>query len=275
MSKRDLGFEDVAPVVATGRAITKARSGAPTPPSLAEALRQAGVESFAGEPANFAAMEIGERIRMARQEAGLTQAELARRAGCKQGDLSDIERGKGRDGPSYKTLKAIAVALDEELPINPPPAEAWMPMIEVIGKGTHVHSSVTDYEILLPLYGNDEWTVLKKSVRSRLETLWAKSPGSSTYGASKVCQIVNVGPAQHARFRCYDGFAVLSKVRGGGEVKVRKPIYRFHASEHADAVAILSGDSVVEVDTADGETCVFMVAPAGVLMARTTEADCD
>lgn len=54
-------------------------------------------------------------IRELREKRGWTQTELARRAGVKQGVLSDIETGTTRD-PRVGTLSAIANAL--EVPIE-------------------------------------------------------------------------------------------------------------------------------------------------------------
>lgn len=50
------------------------------------------------------------RIRTLRLRAGVTQVELARRVGCGQSTLSDIESGK--TDPSQKRLEAIARALN-------------------------------------------------------------------------------------------------------------------------------------------------------------------
>jgi len=54
-------------------------------------------------------MQIGKRIRKARLEAGLTQAELAKKAGVGQGTLSLYESGKVR--PTAEALGKIARAL--------------------------------------------------------------------------------------------------------------------------------------------------------------------
>jgi len=54
------------------------------------------------------------RLRMAR---GLTQAELASRLGCKQSDVSRIER-KGYQGFTYTFLNRLAKILDVNLELN-------------------------------------------------------------------------------------------------------------------------------------------------------------
>lgn len=52
-------------------------------------------------------------VKVIREWRGLTQAELARRAGLHRVQLHDVETGKSRG--SVDTLKAIAVALDVAL----------------------------------------------------------------------------------------------------------------------------------------------------------------
>lgn len=52
--------------------------------------------------------ELGVRLRRARRHLGLTQAQLARRAGINQGYLSELERGLR--SPSRATLRALAMA---------------------------------------------------------------------------------------------------------------------------------------------------------------------
>ena len=241
--------------------IGRARLGVNPPPSLIDGLRDGGARTFDGEP-NLVALEIGERIRTARQFGGLTQAQLAHRAGCNQGDLSNIERGKGRDGPSYKTLKAIAEALDVELTINPRPAPH--PAIFAIGDDVRIKCSATAYEEVYPLYADSEWTRIRERVASHWRDLGeARLPIRDT-----ACQIFNVAPEQHAVFRCDPGLHVIGKIRGAGDVRVKHAVYRFRASEPDGAVAILGKDSEMVVDTAERESCVFMAVPAGVLMAH-------
>lgn len=55
-------------------------------------------------------MDFGNRIRVARKSAGLSQEALARRAGMSLKGLGDIERGSSAD-PHYSTLAGIANAL--------------------------------------------------------------------------------------------------------------------------------------------------------------------
>ncbi len=55
-------------------------------------------------------MDIGSRIKAARKAAGLSQEELARRAGMSLKGMGDIERGDIED-PHYSSLSKIAGAL--------------------------------------------------------------------------------------------------------------------------------------------------------------------
>jgi transcriptional regulator with XRE-family HTH domain len=53
------------------------------------------------------AAAFGEHIRRVRRTCGLTQKELARRAGMSPTELSDIERGRGKRGPSLETVNKL------------------------------------------------------------------------------------------------------------------------------------------------------------------------
>ena len=54
-------------------------------------------------------MTVGERIRERRKECGMTQAEVAKKAGISRSYFSDVE--KDYYNPSIDTLKSIAAAL--------------------------------------------------------------------------------------------------------------------------------------------------------------------
>jgi ribosome-binding protein aMBF1 (putative translation factor) len=59
------------------------------------------------------AFELAERVRQARERAGLTQAELASRIGSTQPAIACLEAGGST--PSFDTLRRIAAALGLEL----------------------------------------------------------------------------------------------------------------------------------------------------------------
>ena len=56
---------------------------------------------------------ISKKVKLARVQRGLTQAELAKRVGTKQTSISRLESGKV--SPSISFLKQIAIALDTYL----------------------------------------------------------------------------------------------------------------------------------------------------------------
>jgi len=62
---------------------------------------------------------VGERIARRREQLGLTQQQVAERAGVRQAEISRIERGKAN--PTQTTLEKIAAALDAQLVLVPRP----------------------------------------------------------------------------------------------------------------------------------------------------------
>jgi HTH-type transcriptional regulator/antitoxin HipB len=66
------------------------------------------------------AFELAERVRRARERAGMTQAELASRIGSTQPAVARLEAGGTT--PSLNTLRRIAAALDLELIVDLRPA---------------------------------------------------------------------------------------------------------------------------------------------------------
>lgn len=76
---------------------------------------KAGVETVAPEPDPLSPFDttrgtLAEKLVRRRKGAGLTQAELARRAQVRVETLNRIERGKTT--PDFKTVRKLAVALE-------------------------------------------------------------------------------------------------------------------------------------------------------------------
>jgi transcriptional regulator with XRE-family HTH domain len=69
------------------------------------------------ETATQQTIEIGQRFRLGRQQAGLTQRRVAERADVSQSEVSRLERGR-RPGMALFRLVAIAYALGPQFPFG-------------------------------------------------------------------------------------------------------------------------------------------------------------
>jgi ribosome-binding protein aMBF1 (putative translation factor) len=74
-------------------------------------------QRLAEAQATMSALALGDRIRMLREGAGLTQAELAKRIGTQPSQISRIEDAD-YTGHSVETLRRIATALNATLHIE-------------------------------------------------------------------------------------------------------------------------------------------------------------
>jgi ribosome-binding protein aMBF1 (putative translation factor) len=74
-------------------------------------------ERLAEAHATMSALALGDRIRILRERAGLTQAELAKRTGTQPSQISRIEDAD-YNGHSMETLRRIATALHATLRIE-------------------------------------------------------------------------------------------------------------------------------------------------------------
>ena len=83
-----------------------------------ESLRKRGMAAngfVEGYEARDAIMQAARVVREMRSEAGLTQAELAARAGMSQPEISRLETGLGKQGPSVETIGRLAQACNRRL----------------------------------------------------------------------------------------------------------------------------------------------------------------
>ena len=98
--------------------MSKRRHQPATKHSALASLRQRGLcaEGFAeGYAARDAILRAGLMVRAMRTDAGLTQTQLAKRAGMSQAEISRLEAGLGKHGPSVETLNRLAQACDLRL----------------------------------------------------------------------------------------------------------------------------------------------------------------
>ncbi|HEV2999717.1 MAG TPA: helix-turn-helix transcriptional regulator [Solirubrobacteraceae bacterium] len=75
-------------------------------------------------------MDVGQAIRDARRRAGLTQADLARRARTSQATLSAYETG--RKEPSISTLERVLAAAGAQLTVAPGPFDNGRTFADVL-----------------------------------------------------------------------------------------------------------------------------------------------
>lgn len=238
--------------------VSVARADAPRSVGLVDGLKGLGITHFGHEKIDFPALEFGSRLREMRLRRGWTQAQLATVVGCQQGDLSDIERGKGKDGPTYRVLRDLAVALGEPFPINPPQPVA---LVES-GDESQITQSFADFSTFEPLL-----TAAKRSGLVRYVSHRAKNASSLLQS----CTLINVGENSKARLTPNIELVVLTKVSGGGRFQVYNPVHRRHGSDDGDPIAILGPESRVQVTTGQDENLILMVAAAGGVLAASRQ----
>ena len=96
----------VRPTVATGELDLDSLIG--STPAEQQAARDAEI-----------ILEVGEMVRSVRDARGVSQEELAELTGMTRSQISDVERGIGRVGPSLITLRRLMCALDDDLVVEP------------------------------------------------------------------------------------------------------------------------------------------------------------
>lgn len=94
---------------------------------LISSLEENDPELAALAPMSSAAVEAGELVRAVRLAANMPQKRLAEAAGLSQPALSAVERGEGKDGPTYRTLRDLARALGLRIAFVPAAAAAEAP----------------------------------------------------------------------------------------------------------------------------------------------------
>ena len=233
--------------------------------TLVEAANKLGGIGAERSRSSPAAIELGDRIRSARQFRQWTQAELAARAGLAQGDLSNIERGKGVDGPSVSTIRAIALALEIELPIGSPHSE---PVI-VEGARSDVTHSSGDYTTFAPLLTLGEWEHMRDYARAKVKL----SESLVSHGGG--CMILQVGSSGGiSTVRSADEVVVVAPLRGAGTFRFHKAMHRKQGGALIPgiAVGILGREGSVDITPEPGGSMAVMMIAAAALL-RTKEAE--
>jgi transcriptional regulator with XRE-family HTH domain len=93
-------------------------------------------------------MDVATTVRRARERAGLTQAELARRAGTSQATISAYEGGSKT--PAVATLARLLAATGSRLTVEPVPAPAAEPSLAELSRRARTLLDVLELAETLP-----------------------------------------------------------------------------------------------------------------------------
>ncbi len=77
--------------------------------------------------------EVAIVVRSMREQAGLTQAQLAKRVGVSQPMIARMERGLDQRTPRWETLRKIGLAFGKQLKLSFVEADGDEPLVEVNG----------------------------------------------------------------------------------------------------------------------------------------------
>lgn len=88
--------------------------------SLTAALDQVGDKLRLAEGQTPASVEFGIQLKRARVARGMTQTRLAELVGIPQAMISNLERGRGADGPTYATMRKLGDVLGLEVTFAAP-----------------------------------------------------------------------------------------------------------------------------------------------------------
>jgi ribosome-binding protein aMBF1 (putative translation factor) len=80
--------------------------------------------------------EVAVVVRRMREQAGLTQAQLAGLVGTSQPMIARMERGLDQRTPRWETLRKVGLALGKQLKLSFVAADADEPLVEVDGMPT-------------------------------------------------------------------------------------------------------------------------------------------
>jgi transcriptional regulator with XRE-family HTH domain len=115
-------------------------------------------------------LELGARIRAARRARGLTQEELARRAGMSLNGVASLEQGERKD-PHFSTLSHIADALDTS--IGELVGEEQAPKVQALSPPESSSADdvvvVEERRVLFVLFAS--WAHWAQSLRERMQKL--------------------------------------------------------------------------------------------------------
>jgi transcriptional regulator with XRE-family HTH domain len=224
--------------------------------SLGAALRDVGglSEVVGVSGVDAAALEIGQLIRRERFANGLTQIDLAKAVGIAQSALSNIELGKGNDGPSYRLLRNIAHALGKSFtpffvrsPAGGPPD-----LVTFAGPSP----GFSRYEVSVAgfirgLLDQNEFT----DVCAQVQTIISGYGRAYNMGELFQPTMCRVLPLAHTRLETH-GLTVFLAVNGALRIESDQTLGAF------DKGYIVAADKTIEVANPNPESLSFLSVPA-------------
>jgi len=205
-----------------------------------------------------AALEIGQTIRRVRVAQGMTQVSLAEAAGISQAALSDIELGKGSDGPSYRILREIARALGLEFLQK-----------ESVGENVEIKADPSD--VIMIAEGSKDCVAYAPSIDGLIKVLFDKNEVSDVcvrlrkFGGKVKwgmpddyqCTMLRVEPHAHMRVATLAPavFVILS-----GQVTVKSARSSLATMKQG---YIIPGNETVDVVNPRRTPSSFLSVPAG------------
>ncbi len=83
--------------------------------------------------ARMVVAELAVAVRRMREEAGLTQAQLAARIGVKQPMIARVERGSDPRTPRWDVLRRVSLALGRQLVLDFVSSKVTVPLVQIDG----------------------------------------------------------------------------------------------------------------------------------------------
>jgi len=208
------------------------------------------------------ALEGARLLRMMRKRAGLSQLELAQKLGVKPARISALEKGSGRQGPTYGLLKRVgrACAFDFDLSRAIAPLDADVTTLPV-GSPQEVEASSPPlidviFDTDSPAASEFRRTIVESTVKmfetleaAKVEPASATSRGVRSRAKKKPVSVAKPSPAPKTEkapasgtvkwFNAQKGYGFIQPDSGGKDVFVR-----ISAVERAGSGARRSADSV-------------------------------
>ncbi|MCF4164993.1 helix-turn-helix domain-containing protein [Zavarzinia compransoris] len=220
-----------------------------------------GFETF--DPA---AIEIGVVLRRARETRGLTQTELADRAGLKQGQISEIESGKMPEGPSYRKLRPLLSSLGVKFVMDAPQLPAIEDWVERVGgdQALLLTDETENLEICTALIRSLIRGPILEETRAAIGRLVASRSGRANLFDRGVCGFWSAAPGQVGTLAAKRGLIVVA-IAGPGTVRRASK-----ANVSTSPQVVVAGDHAhIDVANTGDDRFDFMTVPLTVEVARS------